>query len=272
MSPFGYLCMILVLVYFIAKLKVIRVISQKISFIIHFISLCFLYFYLISSYKFKHVGISAIILLVLQCVMILRFEFANPGILTKRNAQIAMKVWPYDGNMYQPGKACRHTGIIAPARSRYCKETKYRILKFSHFSYLFSQAIGIGNMRYYLATMLISCLSSIFFSIRCFILLSSKVAPADMIGRDQGLMKYGWFVYLMCTGRHAKSLVLLAFICLSLFQFLLLLSDCISVSRNLTPHENSKKDFVWKRGYNPYDRGFRENWLEILHPPRLLFD
>lgn len=81
-----------------------------------------------------------------------------------------------------------------------------------------------------------------------------------------GFARFCWSIYLMCSGRPAKTLILVVFCCLSLFTTLSFVSDCIYVSRNTTPHENCKRDFIWKRGYNPYDKGFKENWNEVLHP------
>lgn len=66
------------------------------------------------------------ILLIFPVLFALITHFADPGVITKDNYMAYVQKYPYDGVIYKE-HTCKTMGVLAPARSRYCRYTNRRI-------------------------------------------------------------------------------------------------------------------------------------------------
>ncbi len=79
----------------------------------------------------------------------------GPGIITQKNARKYSK-YSYDMMMYTP-KKCRTTGILKPARSKYCSVTRANVARFDHYCGWVAQAVGEENYRFFLLFLFMTC-------------------------------------------------------------------------------------------------------------------
>jgi hypothetical protein len=164
-------------------------------------------------------------------------------------------VWPLDGRIYRE-KRCRHTGLVAPARSKYVRQVRRRVARFSHYSQLFGNAVGIGNHHLYLLLELVSCFSSL----SCAFLAMWRLRVFVPGGGLDGIGR-------ILVSRPLATAVFVMFGVMAIAQGISLLGDCLCVSANVMPIEQVMFELLGNRGENPYDKGMRGNWEETLRPP-----
>lgn len=169
-----------------------------------------------------------------------------PGYITEGNLKKYSK-YEYDNMMYTPRK-CRTTGILKPARSKYCTIMKRNVARFDHYCGWLAQPVGEENYRFFLlfllmtSVMLLYAFAGIFFTI---LALANErgVWSAVFINRHTGqkhkatyLMILQWTIsnYNTTVGigllTGVMGVVVLAFFCYHVFL----------ASRNRTTNETFK--------------------------------
>ena len=89
---------------------------------------------------------------------LISFYFAcntDPGYITKENISRYNK-YPYDFKMFTP-KRCRTTGILKPARSKFCSIMQKNVARYDHYCGWLAQPVGEENYRYFLLFLSMTC-------------------------------------------------------------------------------------------------------------------
>ena len=76
--------------------------------------------------------------------------WSDPGTITAENYEAMAAAYPHDETLFHP-IVCKTLGVVAPARSKYCRVTKRRIARFDHFCGWMNNSIGENNLRYFVS-------------------------------------------------------------------------------------------------------------------------
>ncbi|NXC46866.1 ZDHC4 palmitoyltransferase, partial [Penelope pileata] len=74
---------------------------------------------------------------------------ANPGIITKSNHASLMKIYAYDGVLFQKGTMCPTCHMEKPARSKHCSACGICVHRFDHHCVWVNNCIGAFNAKYF---------------------------------------------------------------------------------------------------------------------------
>uniref|UniRef100_A0A8C4UPQ5 Palmitoyltransferase n=1 Tax=Falco tinnunculus TaxID=100819 RepID=A0A8C4UPQ5_FALTI len=74
---------------------------------------------------------------------------ANPGIITKSNHASLVKIYPYDGVLFQKGIVCPTCNMEKPARSKHCRFCSTCVHRFDHHCVWVNNCIGSFNAKYF---------------------------------------------------------------------------------------------------------------------------
>ncbi|KAF4800869.1 putative palmitoyltransferase ZDHHC4 [Turdus rufiventris] len=79
---------------------------------------------------------------------------ANPGTVTKSNAASLVKVYAYDGVLFQRGLVCPTCTVEKPARSKHCSVCRTCVHRFDHHCVWVNNCIGASNAGVFLLYLL----------------------------------------------------------------------------------------------------------------------
>ncbi|KAJ7417154.1 putative palmitoyltransferase ZDHHC4 [Willisornis vidua] len=79
---------------------------------------------------------------------------ANPGLITKANHASLVKVYAYDGLMFQRGNVCPTCTLEKPARSKHCSVCRACVHRFDHHCVWLNTCVGAGTARWFLLYLL----------------------------------------------------------------------------------------------------------------------
>ncbi|KAM6078795.1 palmitoyltransferase ZDHHC4 isoform 1-T1 [Theristicus caerulescens] len=74
---------------------------------------------------------------------------ANPGIITKSNHASLVKIYAYDGVLFQKGIVCPTCNMEKPARSKHCSFCSTCVHRFDHHCVWVNNCIGAFNAKYF---------------------------------------------------------------------------------------------------------------------------
>ncbi|XP_069666632.1 palmitoyltransferase ZDHHC4 isoform X2 [Haliaeetus albicilla] len=74
---------------------------------------------------------------------------ANPGIITKSNHASLVKIYAYDGVLFQKGIVCPTCNMEKPARSKHCSFCSICVHRFDHHCVWVNNCIGAFNAKYF---------------------------------------------------------------------------------------------------------------------------
>ncbi|XP_074914964.1 palmitoyltransferase ZDHHC4 isoform X2 [Buteo buteo] len=74
---------------------------------------------------------------------------ANPGIITKSNHASLVKIYVYDGVLFQKGIVCPTCNMEKPARSKHCSFCSICVHRFDHHCVWVNNCIGAFNAKYF---------------------------------------------------------------------------------------------------------------------------
>lgn len=169
-----------------------------------------------------------------------------PGYITNANIRKYSK-YPYDMMMYVP-KTCRTTGILKPARSKYCSIMKQNVARFDHYCAWLAQPVGEDNYRTFLLFLFTTASMLAYATVAILLIVWSIVEENDLfnatfINRSTGqrfsatrMMVLQWVIArynIMCAIGFmtcVMGIVVAAFLGYHLYL----------VSRNLTTNETFK--------------------------------
>lgn len=130
----------------------------------------------------------------------------NPGIITKSNHSLMMKLYPFDGTIFKPNLTCSTCKVEKPARSKHCRYDGYEVAKFDHHCIWINQCVGIGNQRSFLLFLIFNnlmCLYGAYLGsgIFCDVVKTENLTEAWFRDSNSGnrfkATPYYIFIYLM---------------------------------------------------------------------------
>uniref|UniRef100_A0A8B9FT11 Palmitoyltransferase n=1 Tax=Amazona collaria TaxID=241587 RepID=A0A8B9FT11_9PSIT len=215
---------------------------------------------------------------------------ANPGVITKSNHASLVKIYAYDGVLFQKGIVCPTCDLEKPARSKHCSFCSMCVHRFDHHCVWVNNCIGASNAKYfflYLFTLTAmaatTAVISAAFLIRV-VLLSGMMHGSyiDDQGQERAVDILFLIQHLFLT--FPRIVFMLGFVILltlvlgaySCFNLYLALTNQTSnewyKSRRhgcchhptLQPHD---RQAVYK---NIYSKGVWGNLMEIFKPPAVL--
>ena len=202
-------------------------------------------------------------------------RFANAGDVTERNHRVCMKMFHFDGLMYEENRECRTMKLEIPARSKFDRVTQKRVCKFDHYCGVCDNAIGMMNLRWFLLFLITNaslCFHGFIFSWN----ETLEKLPRRWLKEDWPL-----FLRLLVyyhTRRVVSQFVLLcvgiAVIGFATYHFYL-------AARNVTTNESYKYAHMKRINkslpkserievINIYNKGIVANFKEVAFPPKLV--
>ena len=180
---------------------------------------------------------------------LISFYFAcntAPGYITKDNIQRYNK-YPYDFKMFTP-KRCRTTGILKPARSKYCSIMKENVARYDHYCGWLAQPVGEENYRYFLLFLFMTCgmlfYATVGIALTAFSIIEVKgLRKATFINRSTGetFAASNMMIFQWILSQHNLMLAVGFMTAVMWFVVLAFLSYHIYlISRNQTTNESFK--------------------------------
>ncbi|XP_063201215.1 palmitoyltransferase ZDHHC4 isoform X1 [Chroicocephalus ridibundus] len=215
---------------------------------------------------------------------------ANPGVITKSNHASLVKIYEYDGVLFQKGIVCPTCNMEKPARSKHCRFCNTCVHRFDHHCVWVNNCIGAFNAKYFFLylftlTAMAATIAIITAAFLIQVVLLSNMMHGSYVD-DQGqehaveilfLIQHLFLTFprivFMLGFVILLTLVLGAYCCFSLYLALTNQTSnewCKSrrygCSHHLTlqPHD---RQVVYK---NIYSRGVWMNLKEIFKPPSVL--
>ncbi|KFP70463.1 putative palmitoyltransferase ZDHHC4, partial [Acanthisitta chloris] len=108
-------------------------------------------------------------------------SWADPGVITKSNQAALVKVYAYDGVMFQRGTVCPTCCLEKPARSKHCRVCGTCVHRFDHHCVWVNNCIGACNARYFLLLLLSLTATATALSATTAALLTHLVLLSDML-------------------------------------------------------------------------------------------
>ncbi|NWI51410.1 ZDHC4 palmitoyltransferase, partial [Calyptomena viridis] len=215
---------------------------------------------------------------------------ANPGIITKSNHASLVKVYAYDGVMFQKGIVCPTCTMEKPARSKHCSVCRTCVHRFDHHCVWLNNCVGASNtgsfLLYLLAlTATAATLAAITAALLLHVVLLSDAMHGtylDAQGREQPVDIAFLVQHLFLT--FPRIVFMLGFVVLltlvlggySSFSLYLAFTNqttnewCKSrrfgSSHHLTSQPHNRQ-LIYK---NIYSKGIWRNLKEIFRPPTAL--
>jgi palmitoyltransferase len=203
-------------------------------------------------------------------IVILAFQFVDPGEITPENVDSYLNMYPYDNVLYVR-RTCPTLNIPVPARSRFCRFSRRRIARYDHYCPWVIAPVGLRTQRLFLCYLLALLISAVYYStnqIHFFIWFFRE--------RQTTLNSFREIILFLAHEEPGLFMTTVMLVFTSLTTAYLLVHQCWCISRNRTQIEVTKIDAlreIWVEGgkgdltyKNLYDRGFLENWKEILFP------
>ncbi|XP_063076631.1 palmitoyltransferase ZDHHC4 [Engraulis encrasicolus] len=81
----------------------------------------------------------------------------DPGTVTNTKHASQVKVYPYDGELFNPGELCPTCNLVKPARSKHCRVCNRCVQRFDHHCVWVNNCVGAQNTRYFLLYLLSVC-------------------------------------------------------------------------------------------------------------------
>jgi hypothetical protein len=218
-------------------------------------------------------------LLVFPCpwIVVLLFQFANPGTITAANVDRYLQLYPYDSLLYHPAK-CARLLIPAVPRSRYCPYTEMRIARYDHYCPWVAQAIGEKTLRLYVLFLFFNLSTFSYYFVVSAQLLWSHVATVShkvqwTRSRSHNVLK--WLSIVLADQSVVCGICIFYFI-LSIALLSVLAKQSYLISKNVTSAELARYR-VERVGvgqqdskfHNCYDKGISMNWFDVIFPPFL---
>ncbi|NXS99127.1 ZDHC4 palmitoyltransferase, partial [Jacana jacana] len=79
---------------------------------------------------------------------------ANPGTITKSNHAALVKIYAYDGVLFQKGVLCPTCDMEKPARSKHCSFCNMCVHRFDHHCVWVNNCVGAFNAKYFFSYLL----------------------------------------------------------------------------------------------------------------------
>mmetsp|Transcript_9197 Transcript_9197/g.29183 ORF Transcript_9197/g.29183 Transcript_9197/m.29183 type:complete len:407 (-) Transcript_9197:546-1766(-) len=145
-----------------------------------------------------------------------------------------------------------------PPRAKHDRQTGRCVHKFDHFCVFIGNSVGRGNYRWFLSFVGLTSLSALYLLAWCVFHVVDLAGRLELEGGvDRGT------AFAKAVGQAIGSVVLgFYFAVMGTLVSLLLVLHCYLVSTAQTTAEFMRGR--WKKETNPYDRGARSNWLDVL--------
>ncbi|XP_068886281.1 palmitoyltransferase ZDHHC4 isoform X1 [Aphelocoma coerulescens] len=214
---------------------------------------------------------------------------ANPGTVTKSNAASLVKVYAYDGVLFQRGLVCPTCTVEKPARSKHCSVCRTCVHRFDHHCVWVNNCIGASNAGVFLLYLLslaatAGAIAAVTAAFLIQVLLLSNIMHGtylDAQGQEHAVEIPFLIQHLFLTFPRIVfmlgfvillTLVLGGYCCFSLY--LALTNQTTNEwckSRRLRgshlPQQPHDRPLIYK---NIYSKGIWRNLKEIFNPPTAL--
>ena len=155
-------------------------------------------------------------------------------------------------------KFCATCGILRPPRASHDRKTDRCVQKFDHFCVFIGNSVGRDNYLWFLCFIGLTAFSAAYFFAYY---LFHVVHLADRLEHEGGSSSD--VAFGKAIGQAILSVVLgMYFAVMGGLVTLLFTLHCYLVSTGQTTSEFIKG--TWKRTRNPFDKGLRLNWLDLL--------
>ncbi|XP_051877801.1 palmitoyltransferase ZDHHC4 isoform X3 [Pristis pectinata] len=209
---------------------------------------------------------------------------SDPGIISPSNHKQLLKVYTYDGTLYQYARVCSTCKLVKPARSKHCRVCNRCVHRFDHHCVWVNNCIGALNIRYflfYLVTLLgmAAAVGTVTIRFLVQVALMSNLPQAMYVNAEGEHEPVGvLFIVQKLFLTFPRILFMLGFTLLSFFllagysAFHLFLVMTNQTSNEWYKYKNSCRCRVdnsrtdrrtWE---NVYHRGFITNMKEIICP------
>ena len=132
---------------------------------------------------------------------LISFYFAcntDPGYITKENISRYNK-YPYDFKMFTP-KRCRTTGILKPARSKFCSIMQKNVARYDHYCGWLAQPVGEENYRYFLLFLFMTCSMLFYASVGIALTVFSIIEENNL--RDATFINRSTYLHITFSCSH----------------------------------------------------------------------
>ena len=147
---------------------------------------------------------------------------------------------------------------VRPPRSSHDRKTDRCVQKFDHFCIFIGNSVGRDNYRAFLCFIGLTSFSTAYFVAYC---LFHVIHLADRLEHEGGTSSD--VAFGKAIGQAILSVVIgMYFAVMGALVTMLFLLHCYLVSTGQTTYEFMKGS--WKSTRNPFDRGLRLNWVDLL--------
>ena len=197
-------------------------------------------------------------------------QLVDPGIITEENVNYYIEKYPYDNVIYKP-KKCRHLGIPAVARSRYCPVTKQRVAKYDHYSMWVIQVIGEKTLRLYILFVVMNTAVTLFFFVLTVLFIRYVLVSEaeEVVWTESNADNFVIAITIVLRDAPVAAGLAIALCIIGADLLATLVKQFNRVSQNVTEVECELYEKGAEKGEivkNIYDRGFIANWVEVLFP------
>lgn len=205
------------------------------------------------------------IIMLIPWIIVLLFQFIDPGIINSKNVDDYLKHYPYDNVIYHPGK-CSKLLIPSVPRSRYCIFTKKRIARYDHYCPWLLQPIGERNTSLYLLFLISNFMLLSYLFVICIKYLQWKSRLSlHLINSFNNIVS---IIDLLYQQESRVVQLSITFLILSITLLLIIFKQFYLISKNIT----SSEVYLYKEEQiknaqpikNIYDRGLLFNWFQII--------
>lgn len=231
--------------------------------IIYFLLVFPKYRFILQNPEFHYVF--TFIIMVIPWIVVLLFQFIDPGEISSKNVDDYLKYYPYDNVIYHPGK-CSKLLIPSVPRSRYCPFTEKRIARYDHYCPWVLQPIGERNTSLYLLFLISNFMLLSYLFVICLKYLQWKsklnIPLHNSFSSFMSLLELLFQQEPRIIQISTTFLILAATLIVIIFkQFYLISKNITSSEVYLYREEQSKNNQPIN---NIYDRGILLNWFQII--------
>ena len=198
---------------------------------------------------------------------------ADPGVINKANCETYMSKYMFDQFIFKSASECVTCKIVKPARSKHCRLCGVCVARYDHHCVWLRTCIGAGNLKWFLAFLLLHSLICIYGVYMSYAVLWGEVLERNLLNAQfvhaitKKLIKSDAFVIMNFMIHDYPVPVAILILCglLSIVLPMFLIYHLNLIRVNMTTNETSKWSAVDDpKAFNSYNNGLIANFKEVL--------